>query len=121
MDETGALRYQCSKAVQGNVVDLAYTTHQNCLIYAVDTVHQALSQFQVEDRNVWTGRVGIGILQYSAMIESWEVDLDLQEAVGHAVDSAPKDDGLEEDKAVGASSESLLYSLEKLRKRNQEE
>ncbi|KAL8666705.1 MAG: hypothetical protein Q9202_001243 [Teloschistes flavicans] len=118
MDETGALRYQCSQAVQGNVVDLAYTKHQNCLIYAVDTVHQALSQFQVEDRNVWTGRVGIGILQYSAIIESWEVDLGLQEAVGHAVDGAPKDDGLEEDKAVGASSESLLYSLEKLRKRN---
>ncbi|KAL9586312.1 MAG: hypothetical protein Q9212_000980 [Teloschistes hypoglaucus] len=119
MDSSAALRYECSKAVQGNVVDIAYSAHQNCIVYAVDTVHQALSQSQLQDGEMRTGKSRIGMLQYSAMVESWEVDLGLQDAIGHAIDNAPQDVELEEDEAKKDSSESLLYSLEKLRKRYQ--
>lgn len=118
MDSSGVWRYECSKAMQGNVVDIAYSAHQNCIVYAVDTVHQASSQSQVQDGK---GRLRIGTLQYSVMMESWEVDLSLQDAIGHAIDSVPQDDEPAADEATGDSSESLLYNLEKLRKRYQEE
>ncbi|KAL8631687.1 hypothetical protein Q9189_002594 [Teloschistes chrysophthalmus] len=121
MDSSGALHYECSKAVQGNVVDIAYSAQHSCIVYAVDTVRQALSQSQVNDRDARAGRLRIGILQFSAMVESWEMmDLGLQNAIGQAVDDAPRGEEPAEDEATRDSSEGLLYSLEKLRKRYQE-
>ncbi|KAL8642783.1 MAG: hypothetical protein Q9228_000574 [Teloschistes exilis] len=83
-------------------------------------VESTSSQSQVKDGDIRTGKPRIGMLKYSAMMESWEVDLGLQDVIGYVIDNAPQDDGAAEDEATRDGSESLLYNLEKLRKRYQE-
>ncbi|KAL8694880.1 MAG: hypothetical protein Q9218_000544 [Villophora microphyllina] len=97
MDGAGALRFECSKAAQGNVADIACSTHEGCVVYAVDTVHEAFSQTLVVEGDVQPGRSGIGLLRFSAVTKSWEKDSAFEEAVAGAIEIMTDFDVLKND------------------------
>lgn len=110
------MQQEAAIATGGNVVALTVSRSQNRIAYGLDTVHKCFSQSEVSNKNSRSTTAMIEILDFSARAEAWKRDMDgLLQAINFAVENFPSDTG-----QVRESGD-LLYGLENLRKRGQEE
>lgn len=98
----------------GNVIALTVSTSRGRIAYALDTVHLCFSQSQLSDKNSRSSTPKIGMLNFSTAATAWEHSSD---GVSRSIHSAIRE--LRSDTDQARESENLLYGLENLRKRGQ--
>ncbi|KAL8923587.1 MAG: hypothetical protein Q9208_004534 [Pyrenodesmia sp. 3 TL-2023] len=114
--EDGLMQHDATIFTGGNVIALTVSTSQDQIAYALDTVHLCFSQSQLSDINSRNTTPKIGMLNFSAAATAWEHGSD---EVSRSVHSAIR--ALPSDTDQAQESGNLLYGLENLRKRGQDE
>lgn len=121
--EDGALRRESFFSTEGNVIGVAVSKDQNCIAYAMDTDHKSFSQSQMADKVCQNQRPSVGFLKFSMVKGLWEKDMELQNAVASVLRGLREDNEqvMDEKKSKDRDPVSLLYGLENLRKKGQDE
>ncbi|KAI4117813.1 MAG: hypothetical protein LQ345_002035 [Seirophora villosa] len=123
--DNGAMQQEAAIATEGNVISITVSKNRDHIAYAIDTEHKQFSQSQLVDMDRPTPSASIGILSYSAMTGHWEHNVDLEQAIRLATPNlssrASHVDQAFGGKMSSRDSASLLYGLENLRKRGQDE
>lgn len=116
------MQQEAAISTEGNVIGITVSRNQHNIAYAIDTEHKQFSQSQLVDMDRRMPNASIGIVSYSPMTGNWEHNVDLQQAIHLATRDLPshvyQTMGA---KLKGHDSAGLLYGLENLRKRGQDE
>lgn len=96
------------------ITALSLSSDHNCIAYAIGSSEGILSQPDSMGEGESPKGTSIGILEYDTMKGSWEKNNSLMNTINNAIGSIPID-------VDGQGSESLLHSLETLRKKGQDE
>ncbi|KAI4091099.1 MAG: hypothetical protein LQ344_004327 [Seirophora lacunosa] len=123
--DNGAMQQEAAIATEGNVISITVSKNRDHIAYAIDTEHKQFSQSQLVDMDRPTLSASIGILSYAAMTGHWGHNVELQQAIRLATRNLSSR-ASHVDQAFGGKmrsrdSASLLYGLENLRKRGQDE
>ncbi|KAL8963350.1 MAG: hypothetical protein Q9193_000372 [Seirophora villosa] len=123
--DNGAMQQEAAIATEGNLISMTVSKSRDHIAYAIDTEHKQFSQSQLVDMDRPRPSASIGILSYSAMTGHWEHNVDLQQAIllasRNLSSRASHVDQAFGGKMRSRDSASLLYGLENLRKRGQDE
>ncbi|KAI4287691.1 MAG: hypothetical protein L6R35_003053 [Caloplaca aegaea] len=120
--DNGAMQQEAAISTEGNVIGITVSKNQDDIAYAIDTEHKQFSQSQLVDMDRRMPNASIGIMSYSAMTGNWEHNVDLQQAIHLATrDLSSHVHHNMGSKLKGHDSAGLLYGLENLRKRGQDE
>ncbi|KAL8651293.1 MAG: hypothetical protein Q9210_003338 [Variospora velana] len=120
--DNGAMQQEAAISTEGNVIGITVSRNQDHIAYAIDTEHKQFSQSQLVDMDRRMPNTSIGIMSYSAMTGNWEHNLDLQQAIHLATrDLSSHVYQTTGAKLKGRDSAGLMYGLENLRKRGQDE
>ena len=122
MNEDGEVQQEMVISTEANVVAVTVSRDQYHIAYAMDTEHKCFSQSAIADQTSQAERSRVGFLSFSKATRRWEKDTDLQNAIaGIALNLPCTSDQIPGEKPSNRNSTSLLYGLENLRKRGQEE
>ncbi|KAL8723226.1 MAG: hypothetical protein Q9225_000416 [Loekoesia sp. 1 TL-2023] len=121
--EDGALQREVVFSTEGNVIGVTVSKDQNCIAYAMDTDHKSFSRTQVADKCSQKQRPSIGFLNFSTAKGMWKKNMELQNAFASVMRDLPEDDEqvMDGKESGNRGPGSLLYGLENLRKRGQDE
>ena len=118
IDLENKIKFQGSLNAEGNVIDVAVLHRQKAILYTMDNAYRPLLKTAVSDGGI---EPALGVYKYITESGAWSQVADLQETVSTINRwSAMQGDAsqtLNKDFDPGE----LLYSIENLRKRGQEE
>lgn len=122
LNDKAGLEYRNYYAVEGNVIDSTVLHDRRSIIYSMDSVHKSFSTTTIDTDPEQKQRPSIGAIHFNVESQTWEKDKYLPVGLLLAMDERMKNQNLFErnDIGKGRSFRDLIYSIESLRKRGQE-
>lgn len=121
MDEDGRLTFQDCKATTGNIVDIAVSQDMLSLVYSMDTLHHPYTATLVGNEDTAPNH-SVGAFTFDVFSNAWTEKTRFEETLLPVLENCAQSQPFvwQTNAAKGKSLTELLYSLESLRKRTNE-